>query len=370
MVSQEFRTIGFIFHVCTFPLTRTCKGVPSAFFVYNDAGFVRTGSAFALFDGQNPIRCLCQCCHCGLSLSEPQRRSGYPQGCLFTGTPDASFSLCAKNPIASVWINALMCFSPGNDPQLRHHRRNGGTIWSFWVPDAKVSKIPPGQSVDHGEAVVAWVYTCAGARVVVGQWGLFRRGGGAQRRSYNLVAAPRSGACGPLGNFVGILPGAPLDRFPLRAAPGRQSDALRISDSLIGHDPLSWRSRVLNENRFQKNFSDKTFYIPIHPSPPYAPCPIGLSDRFGNRRGKRRGEKAIFGHLHANGSQIGWKESCQGKNEGLAVQHRQMCGQARTIPDCPSGTLPDLTKGSVCRCIEWEGCQPQMGIDMLAVYGH
>ena len=108
-----------------------------------------------------------------------------------------------------------------------------------------------------------------------------------------------------------------------------------------------------------------------------APCPIGLSDRFGNRRGKggKRGEKgrkrAIFGHLHANGSHLGVERIVPGEVMRVcAVQHRQMCGQARTIPDCPSGTLPGLDKrAKVCGCIVWDGCQPpRWGIDMLAVW--
>ena len=60
---------------------------------------------FCLFDGQNPIRCLCQCCH-----ACPFTPSTAP-GCLLTCTPRASFSPCAKNPLR---INALGVLLGGN----------------------------------------------------------------------------------------------------------------------------------------------------------------------------------------------------------------------------------------------------------------
>jgi hypothetical protein len=89
------------------------------------------------------------------------------------------------------------------------------------------------------------------------------------------------------------------------------------------------------------------------------------------KKGEKGRKRAIFGYLLANGSHLGVERIVPGEEmRHCAVQHRQMCGQARTIPDCPSGTLPELDKrAKVCGCIEWEGCQPpRWGIDMLAVW--
>lgn len=73
---------------------------------------------------------------------------------------------------------------------------------------------------------------------------------------------------------------------------------------------------------------------------------IGLSDRFGKNWGKggKRGEKgrkrAIFGHLHANGSHLGVERIVPGKDMKVcAVQHRQICS-SELMSDCSSGALP------------------------------